>query len=331
MPRTESATSQPKVRKIQGLSPLDALEVNRILRNISLDKVKDELDLWNKVKLFWPNTDGVTSFNTLPKLELNFDQKNIVKILATSICILNLVVSNEVFASSPHNQETITWAMEALEKLDPVEYLIYRKEIRKSVDAKYTFESDDKILLTWNLYREVRADVKEINDSNPYPIGILGVLNTVFERMKSKKYPSTVKGVIFEEFQFSWTLLLTKELKDEKIDIETYIKLRRIVENFSGKTFSENLQILQNYIEQKIGRALPENLTDYHLLGMLDNPKFNNEASSATKKRILFVENLYKQNPNHGDIILLGKHLFYNSAKMEKLMAQQASTTSQSK
>ena len=79
---------------------------------------------------------------------------------------------------------------------------------------------DSTHLLTYNLYHEARSESDLAN---------IMILNTVFNRVEDKHYPSTVEGVILQKWQYSWVNDKQSDLiKDEK----RYKELYKLVEYY---------------------------------------------------------------------------------------------------
>jgi hypothetical protein len=199
--------------------------------------------------------------------------------------------------------DQISWAIEALEKLDPIDYLINNHEKPGSRNPQETFSEEDKKLLAWNIYHEARGETEE---------GMKGVLLSTFERLKSSKFPSSVKGVVFQSHQYSWTLKIPKEEISEKTDMNKFLQIRKLIDQYTtdkksgeSKTFGQSLSELKT----SLGLANSEiSYTHYHLDGMLKKPFFAKLAGGPTKNRVSFMEYLFKKDQR---IKKFGNHLYY--------------------
>jgi hypothetical protein len=268
--------------------------------------------------------------NLIP-LENLQDKGTRLAIIFLAMQILGSLDSTDASAGTKKKMtpQAIEWAKEAMKKIDPIEYLLYKRSEKGSVDDNYEFDEDDKKLLTWNLYHEIRSG---LDDDSGGTEGILGVVYSVFERMESKNYPPEAKAVILQQSQYSWTLEILKDLENKKIDTESFVRLRALIDNLTNENFKVEHQKLKRYIEIFLNKnkpdeekiTLPENLNDYHLYGMLnDKSGIHYELTNkATKERILKAEEIYLediglQKPR---VVLLGSHLHYSSQLIEKLI-----------
>lgn len=251
------------------------------------------------------------SSKSLPNLD-NLDFLELGKkfsILLIAINILNFAFSNNAKAEDLNSQKTnnksIEWALRALENIDPIEYLLYKKTENKSNAGEISLEAEDLNILTWNLYREGRGENK---------IGKLGILLSVFERIKSISFPDSVKGVVFQNAQYSWTPnILKTTYKDEKKDVPAYLECAQITESVTrARNVGQIIKQLKEEITKESKgeiKALPEDLTHYQKQGMLDDPKYNGTYTESTIKRIFITEKLFESKDPR--IVKMGTHIFY--------------------
>ncbi len=330
IPRPSSET-----RKIRNI-PLKNLE--RIFREFETQKTENEKDIWRQLENLkellrdFMQDESSKSLPDLEKIDLtNITKKFSILLVAVNIMSFSLSRSAEskVFNKNESNLKTIEWAQEALEKIDPMEYLIYKKSEKAKASPIYLFDDSDKKMLTWNLYHEIRGGLSEQEGGLE---SILGVFYSVFERMNSGKHGGDPKSVILQQSQYSWTLEILRDLHKKNIDPEVYIKLRTLVEKYTQFPFIVAHEELKKDLETLINAgkdrkiSLPENMNDYHLFGMLSpekdiNKKYSQNASKNTKARILKAEELYKNGSPL--VVKLGRHLHYNSAKIDQLIKGQ--------
>ena len=268
----------------------------------------------NKLILeFWRNQKG-SSLPDLSNIEI-LDRK---KVLAMAFSLLSLSAPELAKAEAQITNNEIEWAIEATQKIDPVEYLINKKSERGVRDLMVQpLTESEKNILTWNLYHEARGE----NENGG--IGILGVLLSSLERMRSPKFPATAEGVVFQEYQYSWALKIPENKIDHKVNVSSFLKLREIVNKFTReKTLDENISKLKDKMlsyAQLINfnlQNIPDRITHYHRLGMLTEKNFAEKASAETKIRISRIESLYgTEVGNKLGIIKLGRHLFYPDLK----------------
>lgn len=89
-------------------------------------------------------------------------------------------------------------------------------------DVKDILKSDvgDRTCLVMNLYHESRSESDMAN---------IMVLNSVFNRVNSKHYPSTPCGVIKQKYQYSWT---SDKRSDVMKDTKQVKRLTLLVDNY---------------------------------------------------------------------------------------------------
>ncbi len=232
--------------------------------------------------------------------------------IAVAIAILNFSTITQTANAQPFSKSDgreIEWALEAIQKIDPIEILSFNSVKRGKAPVDYEFTESDKNVMAWNIYHEARGE-KQI-------VGKLGVLLSVFERLSSGKFGDEPKNIVFSLGQYSWVKEKLNEV-DGKVDVASYTFLRRMVAELCKQPFRQAHKILKQIILEEIQKTnpeiseLPENLTHYHKKGMLegkDKERYISAASYNTINRIKIIEELYKRGDKN--IIVLGSHIYY--------------------
>ena len=294
-----------KVKKRYSKTGPTGIHIPGFDRHIPFSEFKQDFKEEKKeLENFYKDETG-KSFNpeNLPNISLE-NIKDKAKFLFLALAFISSS-PEKAFAQNTNDSKSLEWLLQAVEKIDPIEYLANRNIQPESRKENTKFTESEKNILAWNLYFEARGE----NVS-----GQLGVLLSVFERMKSNKYPATAEAVVMQNYQYSWTLKILENntgKKDEKVDIKKFLELRKLVEQYTqGKSISKNIESVRKEIMKLENlEGMPENLTHYHLEGMLSLPNFANLASPKTKERIQKIEGEYKNK--NSKIIKLGRHLFY--------------------
>lgn len=278
------------------------------------------LDWANNPELFWPRGKRILYVDPLdlPHLEdVKKGSMEIAKVAAIALSIFTMFPTEEALAQNTKDGERITWAIQAMEKFDVINYLINKKQSKESRPDLLEFSDIEKNILTWNILFEARGESES---------GQLAVLLSAYERMHSNKYPSTAEGVVFQSYQYSWTNNIPKEEfhKGNTGLLKSYLKIRELIDSFLTIDKVNTLPVQIAKLKAKISQLekerqpnfkFPDNhiITHYHRHGMLDITKFAKEANFATKERIRSIEQAYLNG--NKDVIKIGNHLFYPDKK----------------
>jgi hypothetical protein len=263
--------------------------------------------------------------NILPNFTDLTDSLKVRNSVYSAVMILNTLIMTSSNAESKEvnftgNSKQIEWTLEALEGIDPIDYLLEKSATNASIEDTKVFDDYERSLLAWNLYHEARGELSNKKENKGLE-GILGQLFSVFERMKSKSFPAEPEETVFDKSQYSWTPNLLKEegIKDDKQKIQSYTELREIVEKITVGNFGESYKTLKRILlDLSERKELPESLTDYHVFGMLDSADTKKRdrylkdiRSEDTYKRILVIDQmLIDKDPN---VVMFGSlHVYYS-------------------
>lgn len=138
------------------------------------------------------------------------------------------------------------------------------KTIPQHNDITKAKRLDTTHLLSYNLYHEARSESDLAN---------IMILNTVFNRVENKHYPSTVEEVVLQKWQYSW-------VNDKKSD---YIK--------DEKRYKELYKLVEYY------------LTNKTVLGKLGEKVDHYHTKSVSPK--------WKDSVRMKELFTIGEHVFY--------------------
>jgi hypothetical protein len=250
------------------------------------------------------------------------DTKKILRLATLAIAILN-TASSEALANKEKpsvNPNEIVWALEALNGIDPINYVLNQKETNgaRSPEDKLSFSEVNTI--AWNLYFESRGENEE---------GQKAVMLTTLNRMLSTSYPKSAEGVVYGKYQHAWTLEIEK-LKSQKVDMKSFLKIRAMVERIleSGNhevKKSQEVILKELASSNKIDWKILESMQtfNFHKRGMVDphNPHLNRYLkdikSFDTLKRLIFIEQLADSKSNR--VVSFGTHVFYGNVNNDEL------------
>jgi hypothetical protein len=262
----------------------------------------------------------------------NGDPVKIFKAASLAIGILTTAFPTGSIAQVPKHSDEIAWAIDMLNHVDPVEYLLNQNNKREARDQKTSLDKQEVNILAWNLYFEARGE-KDVK-------GKIAVLLTSLNRMVSPKYPKTAEGVVFGKAQNSWTLDIGKDgFKEKRIDGVSYRNIRALFDSIvPGKRLEE--ASIENIIDQCIKylagsditlyQKLKEiKVTGYHKEGMIpktiqdlkkEHLKYLSEIKSEnTFKRILMIESKIKT----GQAFVFGSHVFHGDVDIKEIQNYQ--------
>jgi hypothetical protein len=236
----------------------------------------------------------------------------------------------------------ISKSFKAVEKISEMDYRFYSTEERGNAELSQEFSTVDAQIMTWNLYHEARGEPEE---------GQLSVMLSTLNRMRSKNFPRSVGGVVFQRFAYSWILAQKKfstivddintqveNKQTKRIDIEKYDerKFRRIQEMVNRFMFLDKdgqvpnnlgnaINLLKSELIRKYGiRVSPDKLdktTTYHKSGMLHMNNFLKEIKTVdTFRRVAYLE--YLASIGDYRVFKVGTQIYYSDTIRVPLISE---------
>jgi hypothetical protein len=261
------------------------------------------------------------------------DSIKVFRAAALALTILTTAFPTGSIAQVPKHSDEIAWAIDILNFIDPIEYLLNQNNKRETRDPKTNLSSKEVNILAWNLYFEARGEKD--------PKGKIAVLLTSLNRMTSKRYPSTAEGVVFQRFQNSWTLDLGNDnFKNKRIDDKAYKSIRVLFDSIvPGKRLEDSSieNIIHNcliYLSDgdilKYQKLKNEEISGYHKLGMIPKNISNLNSSQLTKEQLTYLSEI-KSEDTFRRILLMeskidlqrafvfGSHVFHGDVSAEQI------------
>lgn len=146
------------------------------------------------------------------------------------------------------------------------------KNIFVNTDERISYTPKDYECLAKNIYHEAGVESK---------MGKVAVGQVTINRLKSKRWGTSLCDVVYAKEQFSWTI--SKKLKNEKPTGELWVESRRIANQvLSGlriQSLYDSLFYHTDYIKKPVWAD------DKSLITQIDQHKFYTKAKFALRKK----------------------------------------------
>lgn len=285
-------------------------------------RVDSESALWANVNflLFDKNALPPYGINLLPTAEDLKDVSKLAASVAVATSVLLFAYSDQTFAGSPQNADVIQWSLDALKNPDSIQIFINKETPNARHTGAFKPSDLDMVWMIKNIHEEGSVLSK---------VGRLGIILSVLERMKSPNHPSGMMQVILQRYQYSWTNKLLKQEPKATTDdnlLPTYLNTSVFTNNILHKSESreywdnideaiDNVKLQMRVASGDLGLEIPDNLTDYHVLGMADIKQYSKDVEDpTTKMKILLLEYLHSNResvnlPN--ELAQARRHILY--------------------
>lgn len=125
------------------------------------------------------------------------------------------------------------------------------------------FKKSDIACLACNVYFEARSKSTKLQE---------GVAIVTINRTKSRRFPNTICGVVWDKYQFSWTLRRHKNVEEMKEWTNAIKTSVRVTNDIEGTTRRLKLNDKVVYFHDKTVK--PTWTKEMRVLGVFDNHRF---------------------------------------------------------